>query len=273
MGTILPDHSHLYADYSKGVDSQGPYVLAQYYFDDYADSNAVLDALKGTVTRVGDSTFRSLPHQHELYPWLFCVSARCVGLGPPRKNAAGLPDYAGGFTIEAEYRSGVGEAIPAPGGQENAHQIDPADPILWCTQELDFATEAVVVPSHSYKWLGDNTLAEVPVKVEVPLITCVLTFHRLPYLPMTRIRQKVGKTNSDRVLGANAGTILFPGARTTREVSTDGTIVQKVQLVFKEKPTGWNTFLRKDKFVWDTLVDAQGRRPYQSTTFRELLTL
>lgn len=269
----MPPFVHLVDEFAKGIDSGGPYVIAHYYFDEFVDSNSVLDQLKGTVVKIGEGTFRSLPHAHPQYPWLFCVAARCLGVGEPRLNPSGYPDYKGGFAIEAEYRAGVGEAIPAPGGNESDHQIDPAEPILWCTQDLDFGTEAVIIPHHSYYWAAAGGLADVPLKIEIPIVTMTLTYHRLPYLPMAKIRGKVGFVNDAPLLGCNAETILFPGAKTIRDVSSDGSITQKVQVVTKYKPTGWNRFLRKDALVWDELVDSAGNKPYKSTDLSVVLRM
>lgn len=270
----LPLHAHLVNEFSKGIDSQGPYYLVQYLFDDWADSNAVLDELKGTVTRVGSNTFRSLPHQHPLFPGLFCTAARCTGLGQPVANASGHPQFNGGFLIEAEYRTGASEAVPAPDGQEDAHQIDPQEPILWCTQELDFATESIVIPHHSYRWGSSlGVLAEVPVKIEVGVTTMTLTFHRLPYLPMGVVRAKRGRINDRPFLGADEEKVRFVGAKTTRDVSSDGGITQKVQLVFQERDQSWNKLLKKDKLIWETLYDDDGNTMYEKTDLSPLIRI
>lgn len=267
-------HAHMTADFYKGADAQGPYYVVQYLFDDWADSDQVVNELMGIAYRVGSTTVRLPPHQHPLSPNLYCQSARVVGQGSPVLNAPGLPAYDGGFVVEAEYRTSVGQGLILPADDpSNLHQIDPTTPVLWCTQELDFATEAITVPDHAYLWTSDLTLADTPVKIETSVTTMSLTFHRLPYLPMTAVRAKRGKVNDATFLGAAAGTVLFVGAKTTREVTTDGAVTQRVQLVFKEREHPWNYFFRKDKFLFEDLVDAVGGRAYASTDLGPLVVL
>lgn len=249
--------------FSKGIDNQGPYFDMEYQIGDWSDSNAFANALMGIGT--------DAPHRCPLSDNLVCVSATPIeGKGRAVLNTDGMPDFENGAKIRAHYRSaGVAfggsfsdTALDDPG---NAHQIDPTTPIVWCTQELDFANETLGVPNTGYTWYSDGAAASIPVQVDIPVTTLVLTFHRRSALPMTTVRALRGCINLNTFLGAPPETVWFRGAKTTREASTDGSVTQKVQMTFMERDVSWNKFLRPGKMptgtttaTWDYLVDAGG---------------
>jgi hypothetical protein len=268
---------HTIQYFAKGIDGQGPYYDVAYQIDDWSDSDDFANALVGIGT--------DAPHRHPLSTNLVCVSAVPEGKGRPTLNSDGLPQYAGGATVRATYRSpGVAfggsfsnVALDDPG---NAHQIDPTTPIVWCTQELDFAVETLSTPNSTYYWEADSAPAQVPVQVDIPILTLVLTFHRRASLPVSVVRGLLGKVNENTFLGAPDQTVLFRGARTTREASTDGTVTQKVQLTFQQRPVSWNKFLRPNRMptgttttTWDNLRDADGYRRFDQADLSPLVAL
>jgi hypothetical protein len=263
--------------FAKGIDAQGPYYDVEYQIGDWNDSDTFANALVGLGT--------DAPHRHPLSTNLVCVSAVPTGKGKPTLNSEGLPQYDNGAIVKATYRSpGVAfggsfsdVALDDPG---NAHQIDPTTPIVWCTQELDFSVETLSLPNSTYYWEGDSSTATIPVQVDIPIITLVLTFHRRSSLPVSTVRSLVGKVNDATFLGAGQQTVLFRGARTTREASTDGTTTQKVQLTFQQRPVSWNKFLRPNRMptgtttaTWDNLRDADGYRRFDQADLSPLVSM
>jgi hypothetical protein len=260
-------------NFTKGVDSQGVFYEVEYLFDNWADSDNVLISLLGATTYVNGNLVRIPPHQHPLAPYCFCQQASVVeGYGGPLLNAAGYPQYQGGFKVKASYRpfTLIGEIDYS---QDMQNQIDPTTPVLWCTQELDFDTDVFSLPNHKFKWVTDNTAANVPFRVEVGVTVMKLTFHRVPYMPVGIIRQLRGRLNSVKFLGAAAGTVRFRGGTTTREFSTDGSVNQKVSLVFAERDVPWDQFFRPDKMAWDTMQDAAGNTGYYRADLSPLILL
>jgi hypothetical protein len=263
MATTLPvAYAHTIEYFSKGIDQNGPYFHVQYYISNWNDSDRFCNALKGITTVTGPSgaptVTRGIPHQHPLSPNLVCVSASVVeGLGKPILAATGYPNYDGGAFVQAEYR-------PAPydfsGPSNLGNQFDPATPILWCTQELDFATETFTIPDHTFTYSSgplSGQTSGVPAKFSIPLTTLSLTFHQLPYIPMIAVRALRGRVNSLTFLGAVAGTVLFSGGKTTREYTADGSVVQKVVLTFMERDPlhPWNSLPSRTSLTWYPVSD------------------
>ena len=275
MATTLPyNYAHCWEEMYKGIDEQGPYYEVKYVFDNWAQSDDVINNLIGAVSRTGGLTTRNSPHQHPLSPNLYCRTARAQGASSPVLNAGGLPNYSGSYFIWATYRprswDGVIQASDDP---YNLEQIDPSTPILWCTQELDDDTEVIVIPNHAYQWLSDGTKAGVPFKKFVNLIVMRLTFHRLPYMPTGAIRPYKNKYNTSTFLGASSGKVLFKGCQTQREASTDGSIVQRATLTFIEREANWNSYWRRDTMAWDTMVDGSSNATYTGADLTQLLRL
>jgi hypothetical protein len=272
VGGITYVHAIQY--FEKGIDSQGPFYNVEYHIDDWADSDDFVNYLLG----LGATS----PHRYALSPNLACTQAVAVGKGRPTLGTDGTPAYADGAIIKATYRSGgstqggatTNLLLDDPGLQ---HQIDSSTPLVYCTQELDFGTEPIHFGADQHKlvWNTGGTPAKVPFQVDVAVTTLVLTFHRRSYLPMTQVRNLRGKINSSTFLGATAETVIFLGAKTTREWSTDGRIEQKVQLTFKERAESWNKFLRPDaaSITWDYVKAADNTRRYQTADLTPLVQI
>lgn len=240
---------------TKGIDGQGPYYDVKYVIDDWDQSDSFVNALLGY-------TGQGTPHRHPLSQNLVCTEAAATGLGRPVLSSEGTPAYDAGALITARYRcpavamgGGLFEARDDPG---YLHQIDPGQPILWCTQELDYEDEIFTYPAGYLKWESDDRKINSPTTVSRSLTIMSLTFHRLPYLPTTRIKAARGKINEKVFLGADPFRVLFKGAKTQRDYDTAGNVVQKVQMVFVEREENWQKMLRDDKFVWDYVVDQDG---------------
>lgn len=271
------EYVHTIDSFSKGVDQSGPFYRVQYHINNYSDTNIFIGTLTGEVTQsggLGGSTARVAPHRHPLAPLLSCASATLVEpLGEPVLSADGYPDYDGGALIQAEYRATSLEFGPAV---NLLNGFDPDTPILWATQELDFGSETYTIDRGDFKYVGgplDGEPTGVAAKISIPITTMVLTFHKLPYMPMGAVRSRIGKVNDAVFLGAEAGCVLFKGAKTTREFNTDGSIVQKVQLVFEERTAlhKWNWLPNRKKFTWYEVKDSDNERMYKATSLTALV--
>lgn len=269
MSTLLPvSYSHTVDFFTKGIDQQSPFYEVQYKISNWADADNFCNALLGFGHASGSGTgitvSRGVPHQHPLSPNLYCRSAVVVeGLGNPVLNSSGYPNYDGGALIRASYR-------PAPfdfaGGNLN-NQIDPSTPLNWCTQELDFSSETYTIANNTFSYSSgpiSGATTGVPAKFSIPITTLTLTFHQLPYLPMTTVRNLRGRVNSTTFLGAAAGLVLFKGCKTVREWNTDGTSVQKVQLTFEERDAlnPWNSLPSPSGLTWYPVADSLGTKMY-----------
>lgn len=278
MGTsYIVATAHTCEYFTKGVDQGGPYMRVQYYIHNYSDADNFINALVGAGNLTGPITggkvTRNSPHQHPLSPNLFCVSASLVtGLGNPVLNTTGYPDYDGGALIAAEYRALSWDPIEV----NRNNSIDPTTSILYCTQELDFSSETYTVGNHTFKYSsgvlsGINTSS--PAKFTIPVTELVLTFHQFPYLPMIAVRNLRGRVNTSTFLGAAAGCVLFRGGKTTREFNTDGTVVQKVQMMFAERDAlhKWNWLPSPYSLTWYPVADLDGTTMFPTADLSPLL--
>lgn len=247
--TLTHNYAHCWDEMYKGVDEQGPYYEVLYLFDDWTQSDAVVNELLGLGTRSGGVNARTTPHQHPLSPNLFCRSARVEGLGGMTRNTQGYPKYTDGFTVRATYRPWEILPLDDPQGYQ---QIDPTTPILWATQEVDSTEEVVVVHNNNYEWVGGGS-AGIPVKFRVAITVMRITFHRVPWIPVAVLRAFRGRINDGIFLGAADQTVLFPRYSTRREFQSDGSIARQVTLEFHEREQPWNKYLRRDTMVWDTI--------------------
>jgi hypothetical protein len=274
MATTLPiQYSHLLEGFTKGIDQGGPFYRVIYKILNWQDTDLFCNALMGYARATGSpgnfTVTRGVPHQHPLSPNLFCVSATVIqGLGSPILSPTGYPNYDGGAFIQAEYRTPPFNFGPAGNGYDLNNQIDPGTPIAWCTQELDHGTETMTV--------DQVDKSKPPAKINVPLTILKLTFHKLPYMPVTVVRAARGCVNSTTFLGSAAGLVVFKGATTHREFNTDGSVVQEVAMSFYERPAAfpWNSGPSPaNPYTWIAVTDSNGNKPYLSYDLNLLLQL
>lgn len=270
-------YAHAWDTVKKGIDDRGPYYTLSYWFDDWSQSDDVANQLTGYTERIGSGSKRVPPHQFPLSPNLFCTGVVIEGVGTPILNGQGLVNYHGGFFAHVEYRSSSMILQQSQQDPANDHQVDPDNPVVWCTQELDFETETLVFEKSQYHWVTGDYLngrsAKIPIKINVGITTINITFHQVPYLPIDLIRAKRMQVNNAKFLGAPTGCILFVGARTIRELNTDGTLAQKVQLQFKDRDIPWNKFLRSDKKEWAEIQDSASNTMYTTTDLSKLMKI
>lgn len=271
MGTTLPvSYSHTVEGFTKGIDqNSGPFYRVQYKIDNWSDADAFVNAIMGfgTATGTPPTVTRGTPHQYPQSPNLWARSAVVVaGLGNPVLNVDGHPDFEGGALIEVEYRPGNTDYGPVNYNITN-NQIDPATPVTWATQEIDFATETYTLGKKLTYDSGPNSGAQTSVYAtfQIPITIMVFTFHKLPYLPMTAVRNLRGRVNSTTFLGSAAGLVLFKGGRSSREFNSDGTIAQRVVLTFEERDASapWNSLPSENDPTFYPVSGAGGVKMYK----------
>ena len=187
------------------------------------------------------------------------------GLGEPVLSDSAFPNYKDGALIQAEYRAAKFDFGPLNYNSQN-NQIDPSTPLTYCTQEIDFTQEIFTINEHE--------AGPFPAKIRIPITILSLTFHKVPYMPMTAVRARRGCVNSTTFLGSAAGLVLFKGAQTTRQWNDDGTIVQEVKMVFEERGSAypWNSGPSiLNPYTWTPCVDSNLNKPFQTGDLNDLL--
>jgi hypothetical protein len=272
---LTVQYAHCWTEVRKGIDMQGPYYKVQYYIEQpWSVGDQVVNELLGYASKTGGSIYFQGPHQYPLDPTgrSLCCQAEVVGVGPPLLNSDGYPGYGTGFFVDAMYRV---PPIPmyAANDPDNAMGIDPATPLLWASQDLDFSTDYILLDRSQYKYVSDSTVSNVPVRIKSNIIVWNITFHRCPYMPIQLLTAAGGCVNSSTFMGAPAGQVLFKGPRTHRDINPDGSYIQSVQLVFHFRNKSWNKVFRQDTLLWDGLVDGSGNGPYTTYNLGNLLAL
>jgi hypothetical protein len=270
------DYVHLIDGFSKGIDDRSPWIRVVYKINSYDDTNKFANALLGFGTSTGPITgptvTKGVPHACPLSTNLYANSATVIeGLGSPILNADGFPNWDGGALIQVEYR-------PPPcnfsGADNPNHNFDPSTPITWATQELDFSTQTFTLPNSKMKFVDTNDPVDVYVKFEIPITIMTLNFAKVPYMPMTAVRNCRGRVNDATFLGSPAETVLMKGAKTTREFNTDGSVVQRVVITFEERDAAhpWNSLPSASSPTFRAVISQTGSvKMYRTADLSQLL--
>lgn len=172
-------------------------------------------------------------------------------------------DYRNIGTFPIEYTNaivtvdfGIVDFLGDDPGFLNSVTNDPAEneALQYATQELDFTAEYVNVPAKSVGFT-DGLKYDIPMHRRVGVVKMSLTWHKVPFIPMSRAREYIDSVNNeDKFLGCNRGTVFFEGCRTVRELDSAGQITQKVQMSLKYRSIDWNWFLRPDNGTWGLII-------------------
>ena len=104
----------------------------------------------------------------------------------------------------------------------------------------------------------------------VAVATMVFIRKQVPYLATNNIVGKMNRLNDRTMFGQPMGQIKFLRARTRRELVSDGTRTQEVEMHFKWREFDHNKFHRPDQRSFDFIVDSTGAKPYIYTDLRPL---
>ena len=160
---------------------------------------------------------------------------------------------------------------------------------------MDFGGEYIRLPGQSLQWQSDPS-APVPPDaaptLRIPIVEHHVIWHRVIDPPWNAIRACAGTVNDDDFMGAAAETVLFDGARASREFAGLGDLLQpqfgwRITYVFREKAIkildgsdgqatyGWNHCYRDvppATACWDKLVDGNGNTLYKTADFNALFS-
>ncbi len=278
--TTLPvGYAHTIEYFEKGIDAEGPYYKVNYLIANWSDADLMANSLLGYTSISGNAqtgviTKRS-PHQHPLSTNLFCRSARIKGVGKPVLSPGGLPSYAGGATLECEYRPMTTMAFQTTPA-EAALQTDPGTAPLFCTQEVDLTTEMYTIPNTQLRFRSTTRNVPVPFRLHVPVGHLQFTFHKLAYNPWSGpFRALRGKVNSGTFLGCDENCVLFKSAKIIRDWDESGNATMKLMLTFSERPplAHWNMLPDPTSatFAWAVVEGPGGASPYDTADLSPLL--
>lgn len=261
--------------FKKGVGPSGPYVEKTYLLEDWAASNAVINALRGTINLSGSSVLSVPPHACPESPNLYCVDAYADPQAEIDDRDGGRPRFRQAL-IRCRYGTVPYNALPAmdPNGANSfPNESNPNTAYTYALCRMKFSSEIIRIPSSAYKFTTAPQLpVDTPVGISVGVADLMFVRKFVPKLPVALILSKINGLNDATLFGQARGKIQFRGADTEEEYSSDGTKTQQLVLYFKWREYDWNKQHRPDGSSWDTIQDSSGTMPYVYRDLTPLLT-
>lgn len=273
VGTV--DLKELWDGYREGVSQQGPWIEKSYVVEDYSKRQAVINALRGTISLSGGSTLSVPPHACPESPNIYCTDAYSEPQGEVCGYDGGRPVFAHAI-IRARY--GVVPYNPVatidPNGNNSFPNDDnPNQPFTYALCRMRISSEIVRIPGSAYTFhTAPNKPVDSPVGISVGVADLVFTRRFVPTLPMELILSKINGINNAVMFGQPIGTIMFRGADTEEDWSSDGKKTTNLVLYFKWREHDWNKQHRPDEASWDKIKDSFGNNPYTYRDLKPLLT-
>lgn len=241
---------------TEGIHEGGPYATKKYLCD-WANRYQLANGMLGLVSGTGGAISLFAPQQ---YPQSLNMWAREVyieGAGQPTQGPAQLQFPKAVVTVN--YGVPKFGILPTP-----SISIDPSNPIIYATQEIDIGMEQFNIPASAVQVLGPTAPLAKDVPVYFARAEIAITLHRFPWLPAPLIFGLVGNLNSAKYLGCDVGKLRFNGGRTHLTASTDGTQTQDVTLSFSYRNVArWDyTFHPNGTSGWVAVEDRNSNSLY-----------
>lgn len=272
----------LWDTFKKGRNQSGPYADLSYMIEPGTQKNIddFIDGVMGGVVVTGNPPNQSVKVLSPLNffgnPKLWAVQAECTGAGESYALSAGGHPAFNAAVVAVHFEVPAWPITPAddPGGQQSfPNDNQPGEPILYADCEIDFGGDLITIPNTSLKFVSDDTPVDAPVARRVGVTTWRITRHLFPYLPHSQVRSLLNKVNDDTFMGCNIGTVLFSGAKTRQQRTSDGTKVQAWELEFQIREKNWNYYLRPDGLIWGAVCSKTDVTvlPFEYADLRPLL--
>lgn len=122
-------------------------------------------------------------------------------------------------------------------------------------ESLELGVQEIDLPHGSYEWAegtknGETLKADTDAKPrkQFALGTYSLKLNNYEGIPKDTVRGLLGKTNSGSYRGFSAGELLYQGAQSSRQVSSDGTQTTELTHKFGWNPEGWGRLWDGEQF-------------------------
>jgi hypothetical protein len=258
--------------FKKGVGPSGPYVEKTYLLEDWGSSNAVINALRGTINLSGGSTLAVPPHACPESPNLYCVDAYADPQCEIDAKDGGRPRFLHAL-IRCRYGTVPYNALPSmdPNGANSfPNDSNPNTAYTYALCRMKLSSEIIRIPGSLMKFRQAPHHPYEGGAMSIGVADLVFTRKFVPRLPVALILSKINGLNDATLFGQPRGTIMFRGADTEEEYSSDGTKAQQLALNFKWREYDFNKQLRPDERSFDIVEDVNGDPPF---TYRDLTPL
>lgn len=227
--------------FQEGIHEGGP-VATKKYLCAWASRYTVANTFLGLATYSGGpsgTVTLTRPLQYPESPNMWAREIVIEGRGQPTQGSSQIQFVKALITVNY--------GVPRFPYTSNPDQS--LGPFVYATQDIDFSREMVTVEKSAVTLANGHKLKDTP--YAFPLATAVMTIqlHRVPFLPGAAIITALQKPlNNATFLGVDAGYLMFSGAKTHEEASSDGTLTRSITYVFAYRPV-----LR-----WDEVFDPDG---------------
>jgi hypothetical protein len=228
----------------EGIDERGPRAVKKYLCA-WSGRYTVANTFLGLVSHTGGAGGPIQLTAPLTYPESANMYAREIaieGRGKPTQGTSQLQFPQAVVTVNY--------GVPQVSFHANPDQsLDPAAPYVYATQDIDFGREMVTIEKSAVKLANNNKLKDVPYAFPIAQAVMTIQLHRVPYLPAVQIIAALQRPlNNATFLGVTPGYLMFNGARSHEEASSDGRLTRSITYVFAYRP-----ILR-----WDEVFDPDG---------------
>lgn len=259
--------------YRKGSTFGGGPWREIRYLVNWDQSDAFIDALIGLVqpTIPGQPISRTPPHQYPGNTILYCLTADVDPAGTARPDAARL-FAADKAIVRARYeipRTDIG------GGNWSSNTVTGTS-YPWSTQTVNGRTRIIQVPAEALKdkTTGGAAPEAKPFPLRVNLEEIVVTYEMVPYIYLPSLRNLAKHVNIAAFMGWGIGQVLFDEYRFSRQIMSDGSIGQKLELIFLAQSILWNSLPKEDDLDHAEVEGkASNTPPYPLADLTPLLTM
>lgn len=230
--------------FEEAIRDQGP-VATKKYLCPWAGRYAVANAFLGLSSYSGGPSGAVTLTRPLSYPESANMWAREISI-----QGEGRPTQGGNQIQFVQAIITVNYGVPQFSYVANPNQdLDANHPYVYATQDIDFAREMVTIEKSALKLANNHLLKEVHYAFPIAQAVMTIQLHKVPYLPAPQIILALQKPlNSATFLGCDPGYLMFNGAKTHEEASSDGTLTRSITYVFAYRP-----ILR-----WDEMFDPDG---------------
>ncbi len=225
----------------EGIDEQGPHATKKWLCS-WSDRYALANSFLGFVSHTGGQGGNVQIHGPLSYPESANMLARTVvieGKGKPTQGTRALQFPQAIVTVNY--------GVPSWQAIANTDMsIDPTQPFVYATQDIDFGREMLSIPSSQLVLANGHTLPDEHWAIPIPYAIFTITLQQVPFLPAQAIYTALRRPlNNSTFLGIQPGYLKFDGCKNHAEASSDGSYIQSLTYVFAAR-----TLLR-----WDETYD------------------
>lgn len=239
-------YGHPIADEDIDIDLQRIGGQIKWTFICYwAEQQALTASMLGGAFVVGDVASIISPMSFPRYAGMFCRSCH-VRMVPGN----------GGLSRDAKYL--VATTYARVEATFSFEELDTGN------EQVEYSAQVLTVPNNFFMWQssGKQIISNESPGIIIPRVQMKTTKNYLANIPVGTIMSLLGKVNASTFLGNAAETVLYMGASSNRQFTTNGSRMWSLTQTMLARPfLGWNMFLNPDTGAPDRIVTTVGSNP------------